>query len=42
MKRKLSALALAAALTVAGLMLFVFAELMQQAGEYKKENDMTI
>lgn len=35
-------LALAAALTVAGLMLFVFAELMQQAGEYKKENDMTI
>ena len=33
---------LAAALTVAGLMLFVFAELMQQAGEYKKENDMTI
>ena len=35
-------LALAAALTVAGLMLFVFAELLYQAGEYKKENDMTI
>lgn len=28
--------------SVVGLMSFVFAELFRQAGEYKKENDMTI